>query len=676
MHDERAHSWRWALLAAVPALLVLALQTSWMWPFFSDDAFISLRYSQRLLAGEGLTWTDGERVEGYSNLLWVLGCALFGALGLDLVTAARALGALATTLAFVLLARALSPRDLLTASVAALTPLLVATTQVVTGWTLSGLEGPLCLLWLAAGFAAMLRAHEHQPLAAWSQKTWMRCSVPFALLCWTRPDAPLWVAMGAIGVALATLRGGLRRASQRALWFALLPFTAFVAQLLLRVLYYGDVVPNTAHVKAEFTANNLPAGLTYVHDAALAHIGLIAPAALAMLWLLWRANTRALAFVLALPVLAWFAYLAAIGGDHFPGRRLLHSALAPLALLAGLGLAALPAGAARVAFAICLLLGAGWNVQIARTDAQSLELKGEIWEWRGRVIGEALQAAFGRERPRLAVDAAGAMPFYSELPALDMLGLCDRTIAQTPVAPWIATMRPEIPRPPGHQRGNGRYVMDQAPDLMLFSNPPGLPLPVFASACEFEADPRFLLGYRCVRVDLGLCTILKGTKEPTTMMLWVALDGKVGVRRQANEITIPAWLFGAFALREPLSCFHQPASSDPGVAAARQQHLNELVQWFTTPLAAATPDQQGHLQLTMASRTLRLRLPIAAGRYRVAIEPAVPGLMLHTGDGRAPTSADDLFIPASTEPIELQLQAADGIELPIVIERVRLLRQL
>src|SRR5690606_2465390 len=41
-------------------------------PFMADDAFISLRYSERFLQGKGLTWNDGERVEGYSNITWVL----------------------------------------------------------------------------------------------------------------------------------------------------------------------------------------------------------------------------------------------------------------------------------------------------------------------------------------------------------------------------------------------------------------------------------------------------------------------------------------------------------------------------------------------------------------------------------------------------------------------------
>src|SRR5579862_7427285 len=83
-----------AVIVAV-FLGVFGFQVAHYYPFFSDDALISLRYSQRLLAGHGLTWTDGTPVEGYTNLLWVLGVALFGGLGLDLVTAARILGLLA-----------------------------------------------------------------------------------------------------------------------------------------------------------------------------------------------------------------------------------------------------------------------------------------------------------------------------------------------------------------------------------------------------------------------------------------------------------------------------------------------------------------------------------------------------------------------------------------------------
>ena len=79
-------------LAAICAV-ALALQIYHFWPFMTDDAYISLRYSQRLIEGHGLTWNDlPPAVEGYTNLLWVLICAGLGALGMNLESAAHLLG--------------------------------------------------------------------------------------------------------------------------------------------------------------------------------------------------------------------------------------------------------------------------------------------------------------------------------------------------------------------------------------------------------------------------------------------------------------------------------------------------------------------------------------------------------------------------------------------------------
>src|SRR3989442_4318999 len=40
--------------------------------FLGDDCFISFRYARHLAAGQGLVWNPGERVEGYTNFLWVI----------------------------------------------------------------------------------------------------------------------------------------------------------------------------------------------------------------------------------------------------------------------------------------------------------------------------------------------------------------------------------------------------------------------------------------------------------------------------------------------------------------------------------------------------------------------------------------------------------------------------
>jgi hypothetical protein len=40
-----------------------------------DNAYISYRYAENLVRGEGLVFNHGERVEGYSNFLYVLAVA-------------------------------------------------------------------------------------------------------------------------------------------------------------------------------------------------------------------------------------------------------------------------------------------------------------------------------------------------------------------------------------------------------------------------------------------------------------------------------------------------------------------------------------------------------------------------------------------------------------------------
>ena len=90
---------RWNLILLAAALAVLLATARGYLPFVADDALISFRYSERLLDGKGLTFTDGERVEGYSNLLWVLIVAAGGLITRDLILVGRIAGVTATCLA-------------------------------------------------------------------------------------------------------------------------------------------------------------------------------------------------------------------------------------------------------------------------------------------------------------------------------------------------------------------------------------------------------------------------------------------------------------------------------------------------------------------------------------------------------------------------------------------------
>src|SRR5439155_1209101 len=70
-----------AVLVTAAALLAFHVRT---YAFLCDDAFISFRYARNFAHGHGLVFNPGfERVEGYSNFLWVVVLAGLDRLGLE-----------------------------------------------------------------------------------------------------------------------------------------------------------------------------------------------------------------------------------------------------------------------------------------------------------------------------------------------------------------------------------------------------------------------------------------------------------------------------------------------------------------------------------------------------------------------------------------------------------------
>jgi hypothetical protein len=489
-------------LIFVAAALCLALQAIWYWRYLSDDAYISLRYAQRLLDGMGLTWTDGERVEGYSNLSWVLACAALGRIGFDLEVAARLLGFGGMLGALWLVIRA--QRTLAAGAVAGIA---FAVAGPIAVWTVGGLEPPFEAVFLAwAIYEALAIADDMGSLR--------RAGLPLAALAITRPDGLLWT--GALVVALLIVKR-----SRKVLRLIIAPVVAALGQLLFRVVYYHAWLPNTAWGKLRFGPSTLATGLSYLVDGALGLLGLLL---LALLGLSFGERKRSI--VIALPLVCWLGYVAAIGGDFMPAHRLLVPAVVLLCCAAGEFVAAFGRLGRDARIRGWLFTGVALSLFAVTQfyDPENLFARAQTWSRDGLRLGEILRRGLGERRPLIALDAAGAIAYASRLPALDMLGLCDSWIARHPRP---ASRGRELV---GHSLGDGDYVLRRQPDVVVFCGPWGGE-PCFSGGQEMKSDPRFA-EYEPITVGA----------EGFQSRVFMRRHGRAGIRAEA-ELVIPGWLF-------------------------------------------------------------------------------------------------------------------------------------
>ena len=88
-----------AELVLFVAVILCVACSFFMMDYVPDDSYISFRYAENLADGHGLRFNQGEQpVEGYSNFLWILLCALVYILNFDLPTTMPVVGMLSSSL--------------------------------------------------------------------------------------------------------------------------------------------------------------------------------------------------------------------------------------------------------------------------------------------------------------------------------------------------------------------------------------------------------------------------------------------------------------------------------------------------------------------------------------------------------------------------------------------------
>jgi hypothetical protein len=523
-----------AVSIAASAVLIY-LQSVLFYGYTADDSYISYRYARNLADGHNLVWNPGEYVEGYSNFLWTVLLAGFARAGFDIPDTARALGFSCAVVAAVgtyLVVRALAPDVNEVAGLIAC--LLLAACGVWSVWATAGLEGPLFAA--LATFAVYLHLSEDE-----APHTWQWSPALWALVAMTRPDG---IALFAISGAFRIGRVGLpvmtgdasdgvtlsARAKVIAAYLAV--FAAiYVPYFVWRYTTYGWLEPNTYYAKVGSGLTQYDRGFHYVATFLEQYAGwalLIVPAAVAT----DRARALGLAYVFTL-VVAWLAILTYVGGDYLPGGRLI-APIVPLyiaVIVSSVAIItrrlhadhALPTWAASYSvtgFALAAMFLTLQSTVVSngadtwiRNDRAETEAHVEIGKW-----------LYANVQPgtTTAVIAAGATPYESRLPSIDMLGLSDEHIAHRALAIGGGTA--------GHEKYDSDYVLDRHPDIIILDY--GLKSRPLAMR-DYDA---VLFGVTLAYRDMVKNARFRSTYEPRSVQIREGKWFNLFVRRDAEAV--------------------------------------------------------------------------------------------------------------------------------------------
>ena len=457
-----------------------------------DDSFIHLRYARNFIDGHGLVFNPGERVEGYTDICFVLLAALFLKLqidplaGLKCVTAALAVWTLWLTAR---LERAVAgpqtTTDRLPFSVLSLFPL-----GAFVYWAFC----PMGTMLFTALFLGSLSLTLRERTAG----RWLGSGLVFVLLALARPEGVyVFGICTAVLVLVDYLYGRnwnhLGRHAANVALFAIL-FGAYVAW---RYHYYGNLLPNTFYAKVTGGAGHVPTGVAYFGDwlRAFPFFGatLLLPLALAVPGVRHRMHQPGLVVALYLIILAYVFSIVAVGGDFMPFYRFFIPIMPLCALLLASVLRALPLTTQARGRIVAALLSAHVILGLL-TEQPYRAFVAQRTAVVGKRVGEWLTEHLAPD-DLIAVNTAGSLPYYSGLPTIDMLGLTDAQIARRPV---FITSKGWA----GHRRGWGAYVLRRRPRVILWYNSAGSAEPFYLSDHELAADPLFRFFYQLRTVTL------------------------------------------------------------------------------------------------------------------------------------------------------------------------------
>ena len=434
---------------ALALILVIFVAHCLSLNFTQDDAFISYRYVENFVQGNGLVFNSGERVEGYTNFLWIILLSIFARLGLNIIVASQILGVASGCAALILLyqlSRKFFPeREWL---LPLLPPLLLTASSAFAYWSISGLETSLFVMMVLLSVYLYLT----RPML------WVISCAGSALV---RPEGVLIFGILLLHQAVSK-RDQLKKAFKHLGVFALLllPFGVF------KLVYYGDLLPNPFYAKTGLSLEYVQSGLEYFWQF-LKHYGLWGLIYIVPILLYRSLDSRAR--LLLLLSFVYTLYVILVGGDVLKVHRFFLPVLPVLYLLLAISVREsfsrfMPEARRTVVSAILLLLVALLFFFVPNKWTRDVKVLEEALVEGMRFRAEYLRASFPPPFS-VAISTIGSISYHlgTRITVIDMLGLTDRNISRHPeTLEGIAPTWKE-------RKYNTGYLLSRDPDFILFS---------------------------------------------------------------------------------------------------------------------------------------------------------------------------------------------------------------
>ncbi len=406
--------------------------------FLGDDAFISFRYASNLVKGCGPVWNCGERVEGYTNFLWVILMAAGMKMSIKPEIFSNVIGIISGAAVLFLLyklsADRLGPYNPLNF----IAPLTLSLSRTFTGWCTGGLETQFFALMLFGAFLCFIKERREPGRRLYGS------SILFAIAGLTRPEGIMFAA-AAGGFFLLDVISKKRKITSFLFWLA--PVVTIIGgHLIWRKSYYGYWTPNSFYAKVNgiWIEQGIKFVSLFQQDYKILYF-----LPLALLTVIIRHSYRHLLFLTVITI--HILYLIGIGGDRFEFRFLififpfLYGIIAEgitlitqwpprNAFLNGLKYALAAAGGA--ALIIATFFGSLKEIPDERNGIASLHRIKSFADERiqsGKIVRSFIKKGLLPDDVLLCVYGAGALPYYTEWPAVDYFGINDEFIAHLPV---------------------------------------------------------------------------------------------------------------------------------------------------------------------------------------------------------------------------------------------------